>query len=394
MSSEKKNDSPHPQSLMDLTARQLIEESLKGSNPMLQIAMDAAEMAWWEMDVSTGAVYFSKKKTDMLGFESEAFLHYSDFMKLVHPEDGEKAMEAMRAHFRCEADRYEVEYRIKTKSGEYLWFYDIGSATLRDKNGKPLKVAGLVMNITERKKAEEEIKIKNEELIRLNSMKDKFFSIVAHDMKSPFQGLLGYSELLNLQYDELSDEERRQFIEGIYNLSQGSLKLLENLLDWARMQRGNIPFNPEVINLSAALGPTLDVLFHTAQNKNISLECNIDKDLSVNADRNMLSMIVRNLISNAIKFTHKEGRILFTAEKENGSVLFSVRDNGVGIDKENLKKLFSIDKKISRKGTNNESGTGLGLYLCQEMVLKHGGKIWAESELGKGCVFYFTIPVI
>jgi PAS domain S-box-containing protein len=165
----------------EITDRKLVEEKLREYNPRIELAMESADMAWWEMDISTGAVTIHKRKAEMLGFPPEQFKHYKDFMVLVHPDDNEKAMNAMRSHLEGLIDKYEIEYRILTKTGSYKWFYDIGSITKRDENGKPLKVAGLVLNISDRKEADESIRLKNLELTEINATKDKFFSIIAHD---------------------------------------------------------------------------------------------------------------------------------------------------------------------------------------------------------------------
>ena len=247
-------------------------------------------------------------------------------------------------------------------------------------------------NITERKRTEEEIRMKNEELLRLNSEKEKFFSIIAHDLKSPFQGLIGSSEILSNEYHALSEKEKISFINGIKKQSQNSYKLLENLLEWTRIQTGTMVFNPEYFNLLVELHPTITLFKQSAQNKNIQFNYDIDNLLFVNADKNMLSTIVRNLLSNAIKFTGGNGSINLIARKLDDTVEISVSDTGIGMEKESLDKLFSIGTGNSRRGTANEEGTGLGLLLCKEMIEKHRGKINVTSYVNKGTTFSFAIP--
>jgi len=251
----------------------------------------------------------------------------------------------------------------------------------------------VVRNITERKKSEEEIRSKNDELLKLNSEKEKFYSIIAHDLKSPFQGLIGYSEILSREYDTLSEEEKKEFIKSIEDLSHSSYRLLANLLEWTRIQTGQMVFSPEFFNLKVELHNTLNLLKHTAMNKNIEFHYDIDNLLFVTADKNMLSTIVRNIVSNAIKFTNLNGRIVLSTKRLNGFVEISISDTGIGIEKQVLEHLFRIDNNFSRKGTANEEGTGLGLILCKEMVEKHGGKIHVESEVGRGTTFSFTVPL-
>ena len=216
-------------------------------------------------------------------------------------------------------------------------------------------------NISDWKRIEKEIKEKNQELLRLNSEREKFFSIIAHDLKSPFQGLIGSSEILADQYNSLSEKETLAFIDGIKNLTRNSYRLLENLLEWTMLQTGNMSFNREYFNLLVELHPTLSLLKQTASNKNIRLNYEIDNMLFISADKNMLSTIIRNLVSNSIKFTNRNGIINLTVEKVDESIKFSISDNGIGIEKENLDKLFTLDKSYLHKGTDNEKGTGLGL---------------------------------
>jgi signal transduction histidine kinase len=284
-------------------------------------------------------------------------------------------------------DQYSTEYPCHSP-GTKRWF----SLTVLPQN-KPSK--GLIVvhqDISKRKQAEEVIKQKNEELVKLNSEKDKFFSIIAHDLKSPFQGLIGYSEILTKEYNSLSEEEKINFINSISELSKSSYKLLQNLLDWSRLQTGNMIFTPEKFNVLLEFYHTLSLKKQTAQNKAIEFNYEIDDSIYIYADKNMLLTVIRNLISNAIKFTNKGGKITLRVIKMNKTIEFSVCDNGVGIQKDRLDKIFSIDNNKSSKGTANEAGTGLGLMLCEELVEKHNGKIWCESIAGTGSKFFFTIP--
>jgi|GEM_PF-790028 len=265
----------------------------------------------------------------------------------------------------------------------YPVFNDKGEVTL-------LAVFG--SDITKRKQAEEQINKMHKKLLDSNSSKDKFFSIIAHDLRSPFQGLLGYSQLLYEDYDALTEDERKQYIQNIGEISKNSYKLLENLLQWSRMQTGNFEFNPEVLNLAEELKPTIDLLKQTASNKEISVISMIKPKTYVMADRNMIDTIVRNLVSNSIKFTRPQGTVTISSGELNNFVLLSVKDNGVGMDAEKMQYLFKAEKNISTVGTAKERGTGLGLLLCKEMVEKHNGEIWVESEKDKGSTFYFTLP--
>ena len=253
-------------------------------------------------------------------------------------------------------------------------------------------VAGQIAHAIERKRTAEKLNKFTEELQEANQAKDKFFSIIAHDLKSPFQGLLGYSQILSNEFETLTEEEIKVFISSIDELSNSAFKLLQNLLDWSRLQTGKMAFNPEKLNLLVELHPTLTLVKQTALKKEISFSYSIDSNLFMTADKNMLTTVVRNLISNAVKFTKSGGEIKFNSRLVGENVEISVSDTGVGIRTDDLEKIFRIDKSISTKGTANEEGTGLGLLLCKEMIQQHNGKIWVESEYGKGTTFYFTIP--
>lgn len=241
-------------------------------------------------------------------------------------------------------------------------------------------------------KSKAEVQKKNDELLNLNASKDRFFSIIAHDLKSPFQGLIGYSQLLCLDYDSLPDEERLELSKGIHEISLSTYKLLSNILEWSKLQTGMMGYAPEEFQLDRELSSIVSLFKHSAQNKGISIEYSSDRPICVTADRNMLATIVRNLISNSIKFTDEGGKISLKVKEKEGFTEIEVSDTGIGMEKEKIEKLFRIDQKVSTRGTANEEGTGLGLLLCKEMAEKQNGSIWVESQPGKGTTFYFTLP--
>lgn len=234
---------------------------------------------------------------------------------------------------------------------------------------------------------ENEIHIK-----KLLADKNKFFSIIAHDLKGPFTGISGLSEVLLDKNNGLNPEQIDELHQMIYNSSKKAHSLLENLLTWAQSQTGRTKFNPKELKADSIINETLELLSGMADNKKIKLMAETEKAQKIFADENMLSTVIRNLVSNAIKFTHTDGTVKVSVKKTDTDFLFSVKDNGVGIPPEKTANLFEIKNKNSTLGTNNETGTGLGLMLCQRFVKKHGGRIWVESEMGKGSDFKFTIP--
>lgn len=233
----------------------------------------------------------------------------------------------------------------------------------------------------------------NRELEKLNKDKDKFFSIIAHDLRSPFSSILGFSELLKSNGKNLTGEEVIEYSTFIHRSASQTLRLLENLLQWARLEQGNIPFNPTEIRFDELIGEIISMSGDHHIKKNIELRQEIPEHLIVRADEEMLKTIMRNLISNAVKFTHTGGRVEIKAEATAGEIQVSVIDNGIGMSEDTINQLFVEGGHISTTGTGNEKGAGLGLILCKEFVEKHGGKIWIESEEGKGCKFKFTLPL-
>jgi signal transduction histidine kinase len=240
--------------------------------------------------------------------------------------------------------------------------------------------------------ANNKLKESENNLRELNATKDKFFSIIAHDLKNPFNALLGFSEILDKNYDSLAEEEKREYIGIIFESSQSLFKLLDNLLQWSRTQIGTIQYNPEVFNLLPLIKQEVGLLQINADKKKIALWILVNEAITAYADRNIIGSVIRNLLSNAIKFTDFGGRVELRAREVNGMVEVSVADSGIGIDPDDIDKLFQPDLSLSTRGTANEEGTGLGLILCKEFVERNNGRIWAKSERGRGSTFLFTLP--
>jgi signal transduction histidine kinase len=261
---------------------------------------------------------------------------------------------------------------------------------------KQKRVAELTIADQEKQKRVAELTIVNNELkqfLQLNADKDRFISILAHDLRSPFNALLGLSELLIQNIRQYDINEILNLLNQINNSARNTYILLEDLLKWARAESGKIPFEPQKLSFMDICKDTLEILNPNADAKNIKIDYSTSNHLNVFADIDMLKTILRNLVSNAIKFTDKNGTININAKENSGNATISVSDNGTGIKPDVLTKLFDISQVLTTTGTAEEKGTGLGLLLCKGFVEKHGGKIWVESEVGKGSDFKFTLPI-
>ena len=240
----------------------------------------------------------------------------------------------------------------------------------------------------------EEILVKSEKKLReANATKDKFFSIIAHDLKNPFNSIVGFSDLLLKNIDKYDKDKILNFVKNINNSSKQAFILLENLLLWARSQSGNIEFYPTKNNLKNIIQENILLAENQANNKEIQIENHITDDYFVFCDKNMINTVIRNLLTNAVKFTTNKGKITTAIKLIENNYEVTISDTGVGISPENIDKLFRIDSKHQTLGTADEKGTGLGLILCKEFIEKHKGKIWAESEKGKGSDFKFTLQI-
>jgi len=284
------------------------------------------------------------------------------------------------------------EQVINKKTGELHWNLS-SKVPVRDAGGKVIGLAGINRDITARKKTEEEINLKNELLVTFNAEKDKFFSIIAHDLKGPLSAFLDATQILTKEIQNMSLEEIKDITINMKDSASNIYGLLENLLEWSRLKRGMMNFNPEIINVKRITTECLKVLKESASKKEIKITSYLPDNIEIYADSHMLETVVRNLVSNAIKFTPKSGEISLTATATEGNTIeIKVSDNGIGMPGALIYKLFLLNEKTNRLGTEGELSSGLGLLLCKEFIDKHGGKIWVESEEGKGSTFSFTIP--
>jgi PAS domain S-box-containing protein len=282
-----------------------------------------------------------------------------------------------------------LEIKIRHKSGALL---DVIVAVEPIRINKVEALITTLQDITELKKAEKLLRENEKQLHEINSAKDKLFSIISHDLRSPFTSIIGFSELLigKIQSNELNDIET--YANLIHDSSLNAMSLLTNLLEWSSLQTGRINFSPTKFDLVQNISEAVESMMAQCFMKNISISVRTPSHLDVFADSMMINSVLRNLISNAIKFTKSGGHIIISAYIKDNSVVVEVADNGIGMEQEAVKKLFGNESYTSVRGTENEVGTGLGLIICKEFISKHNGEIWAESVINKGSRFMFSLP--
>jgi PAS domain S-box-containing protein len=329
----------------------------------------------------------------------ESILSYSkdevigkEFVSLLHDDDKEK-FKTYFLKFIEAGEINNIELRLIKKSNSIIYITFNGKIEY-SKNRDFVRTHCVFNDITSQKLAEKTLLESESRLRELNATKDKFFSIIAHDLKNPFNDLMGFSQLLDLNIEKYDNTKIKQFVNIIHQSSKLAYNLLENLLDWSRSQTGTLEFKPEKFLLNEIISENIDLLGSNAKNKNIKIFTEIDEESYVFADKNMIRTVLRNLISNAIKYTNQGGYIKIAASKVNTIYKLSISDNGIGISEKNLSKIFQIDESYSTPGTEREKGTGLGLILCDEFIDKNMGTIWAESELEKGSTFHITLPTL
>jgi signal transduction histidine kinase len=354
---------------MDISERKKVEDDLKQSEEKLRLILDGFDDPIYISNPDYTLFYANKAMEKMIGEDTIG----TKCCKTIY---GKETV--------CEWCIYEnlidrggiLDYDIQIPGTEM--YRNIRNILLPEN-----RKLTIYHDITNRKQSEKK-------LTELNATKDKLFSIIAHDLRSPFSSILGFSELLIKNTDP---GKTKQFSEMIHLSAKGAFELLETLLTWARLQSGTITSQPEHLQLYPLVKGILDLLRNQAELKSITLVNDITQDISVYSDSNMINTVIRNLLTNAIKYTGTNGEVAISGKRMQDFIEITVSDNGIGISQEDLDKLFKIEHKVSSPGTNNEQGTGLGLILCKEFVEQNKGKIWVESELGKGSRFRFTLPV-
>lgn len=304
----------------------------------------------------------------------------------VHPEDRMKARLLGESKLQ---EKLSEEIRFRRKNGTIRWIQVLASPF--DYQGEMSQII-VAMDISGHKESESILLESEKKLKEANATKDKFFSIIAHDLRNPFNAIIGFSNLLINSYEAMDEQERKSIIQNISEASERTYKLLQNLLDWARSQTDKLEIKPRVIDVCVVVNEVIAELKTNADNKEISIVSDIPFNTPVTADENILKTVLRNLVSNGIKFTNPGGSIRIYSDNKNHHTLICIEDTGIGIDEDVRKNLFNLDFQHRKTGTGGETGTGLGLVLCKEFIDRSGGRIWVESKPGKGSCFCITLP--
>ncbi|MEI6883460.1 MAG: PAS domain S-box protein [Bacteroidota bacterium] len=372
-------------SFVDITARKLAEDNLKEVSARLQLATRAGGVGVWDYDVVNNVLVWDDQMFKLYGISKHDFKGaYEAWLDGVHPEDKERGDSEIQMAI-SGVKEFNTEFRVVWQDGT-IHFIRALAVVQKNDIGKPIKMIGTNWDITAQKNAEQSLR-------EMNAEKDKLFSIISHDLRSPFNVFLNYTQMLEQELPTMTHEQIQKFVHLMGISANNLFRLLENLLEWSRLQRDLTKIHPKSFQLMPNVKSSMDSVRDAAYKKDIDLSYDIPEDMEVFADEYMLDSILRNLTTNAVKFTTKGGKVAISAKSiPDGWVDVSVKDTGIGISKKMIDNLFKMDVNTSRKGTDGEPSTGLGLILCKDFVEKHGGKLWVESEEGKGSTFYFTLP--
>ena len=375
--------------IYDITDRKSMEIELRKSEAkfrkildLLPVGLSIMDKDYKVIDQNEALTHLMKLSKDEI--ESGIFKN----RRYIRPDGSEVKPTDMPSYLTLNEKRniLDQEIGIYTETNELIWA-NVSTSYIED-----IGVIVVTKDVTEQKQVFENLRQSEIRLRELNATKDKFFSIISHDLRGPFNSIIGYSDILGEQIRARDYDGIEEYANYIHDSSWRAMDLLTNLLEWSRSQSGRMEFKPENLQIAELIDATIETLIDASLQKSISIERDFRDNITAFADRAMIKTTLRNLISNAIKFTHPHGRIVISASKILNELLITVSDNGVGIDNNTLEKLFRIGESKSSTGTNKETGTGLGMLLCKEFVEKHGGRIWVESKPGKGSKFYFTLP--
>lgn len=375
--------------ITDISLRKKIEEDLIQSEAKFRILLEESTDPIFSFSANGRYLYVNKAFANGVGKMPEEIINKT-IWDVFPPGEARKRVAALTEVIESGIEKV-IEVKVHSHGADSYYLTTI--SPIKNRQGTVETVICSSKNITERKATEEKLENYALQLTIANDTKDKFFSIIAHDLKGPVNVILGFSELLAEKLVRYKNRAIKEYAEIVQTTAIQTARLLDNLLEWARLQKGNIPFEPEFVNLNEIVADINILMREVALKKQVTIEAFIPNQLVVFADTNMINTVLRNLISNAIKYSSTGGKVVVEATEQEDLVEISVIDRGVGISEEIRSTLFKQGLKSSNPGTANERGTGLGLILCKEFVDQLGGRIWVDSGLGAGSTFYFTVPI-
>ncbi len=372
----------------NITAYKRTELKLRESEEKYKLVTNSIDEMILLHDLDGNISFANQAATALVDYSMDKLLDKNIFS--IFPQEYSKQIIDYISDQDKENLLYFFEFDVET--GNKKLPLEISVTKINHQNNRD-KILLVARDITERKEREENYKKYNEELKKANSEKDKFFSIIAHDLRSPFDALLSYSDILYEEFDELEQSEMKEYFTHMRSVTHNIYALLTNLLEWSRIKTDRYSMSKIIFDVKNTIHSVANLFVGALEEKHIELKIECDNKCFAFADENMISTVIRNILSNAIKFSENNSQILITAERKPECVEVAVEDSGIGMIGEDMGKLFRIDVNHTTLGTNKERGTGLGLILSKEMVVKNGGNIEVESELGKGSKFSFTIPL-
>jgi PAS domain S-box-containing protein len=376
--------------LRDITELKIAEKALQESEGQYRKLIDISPDAIIVIDLKSRIQITNQRSAEMLGCDNKEELIGTSYIDLLTEEYKEISRITMQNIF-FEGYARNLERKMLRKDGT-VFDAEINVSLIKDSSDNPKNLIAIIRDVTARKQIEEQLRKYAEEQGEMNATKDKFYSVIAHDLRSPFQSLLGYSDMLKSSIANLKPEKISSFAKNIYETSSETYNLLEDLLQWTALQTGRIKVNPETIYVIELFNSVIKSFRVNAKKKKIALLSDLTKKLFIYADRILVTTILRNLVSNAIKYTNKKGEIILDAKEKGSKILISVEDTGVGISRKNISRLFKVDSTFTTPGTAKEKGTGLGLIICREFAQLNNGLLSVKSTQGKGSRFKLTLP--
>jgi PAS domain S-box-containing protein len=381
--------------IYDIRKRKILLHEISQSRKELETIINTAPAMIWVKNVDKKYTLLNKSYAETFSIDTklsrEEIASCANKIISVHPNRPQIDKEDS-AIIENRAPLINIERKVTLENGKSIYL-NVNRAPMFDENNNLVGIVGVMDDITTRVESEKALLDTKKTLEESNKQKDKLFSIIAHDLRSPFNGMLGFIEILSEEYPDLSEEEKISFIKNIQTSLKDLLALIDNLLTWARSNLNREDYNPRDISMSEIINPVMRSYSIVAANKKINIHSSVEENLVLFADPDMLETVIRNLVSNAIKFTRPGGKISINGYQKDQLIIVEVADEGVGMSQEVANNLFKLDANVTSRGTNNEKGTGLGLIICKNFVEKHGGTIFVKSELNKGTVVSFNLPL-